>query len=93
MERQRWEACPIDCTEGLGNIYRNGSQTCCPKGKTYIYSYLEELVHSIVVEHALEHEVICRGKPAEEKHEEGETDAEQQPPQASGCEATMSLRG
>jgi hypothetical protein len=35
-KRRTWEACPIDCMETLGNIYGNGSQTCRPKGKTYI---------------------------------------------------------
>jgi hypothetical protein len=35
LNRRIWEACPIDCTEALGNIYRNRSQTCHPKGKTY----------------------------------------------------------
>jgi hypothetical protein len=35
LNRRIWEACPIDCTEALGNIYGNRSQTCRPKGKTY----------------------------------------------------------
>jgi hypothetical protein len=61
--RGTWEACPIDYTEGLGNIYGNGSQTCRSKGKTYRYAQLEELVNSITVEHVLKHEVICRSKP------------------------------
>jgi hypothetical protein len=87
------EACPIDCTEGLGNIYGNESQTCRPKGKTYRYAQLGELVHSVTVEHATEHEVICRSKPAGEKYEEGETAAKQQPPRVSGCEAATSSRG
>jgi hypothetical protein len=55
--------------EGLGNIYGNKLQTCRPKGKTYRYAQLGELVRSIVVEHAPEHEVICGSKPAREKHE------------------------
>jgi hypothetical protein len=67
------EACPIDCTEGLGNIYGNGSQIYHTKGKTYRYAQLGELVHSVVVKHAPEHEVICVSKPTGEKHGEGET--------------------
>jgi hypothetical protein len=63
--------------DGLGNIYRNGSQTCCPKGKTYKYAQLAELVQSVAVEHASNHEVICGSKPAGEKHGEGETAVEQ----------------
>jgi hypothetical protein len=93
LDRRTWEACPIDCTEGLSNIYRNGSQTCHLKGKTYRYAQLGELVHSVMVEHALEHEVIYGSKLIGEKHEEGETIAERQPPQASCCEAAMSSRG
>jgi hypothetical protein len=54
--------------EALGNIYENGSQTYCSKGKTYIGAQLKELVQSVVVEHALEHEVICGSEPAGEKH-------------------------
>jgi hypothetical protein len=69
------EACPIDCTEGLDNIYGNGSQTYHPNGKTYRYAQLRELVHSVVVKHAPEHEVICVSKPTGEKHGEGETTA------------------
>jgi hypothetical protein len=76
LDRRMWEACPIDCTEGLGNIYGNKSQTCHPKGKTYRYAQLGELVRFVAVEHALEHEVICGSKPAGEKHGEGETTAE-----------------
>jgi hypothetical protein len=76
LDRRTWEACPIDCAEGLGNIYGNGSQTCHPKGKTYRYAQLGELVHSVTIEHASEHEVICGTKPAWEKHGEGETAAE-----------------
>jgi hypothetical protein len=57
--RRTWEACLIDYTEGLGNIYGNRFQTYHPKGKTYRYAQLGELVHSIAVENTLEHEVIC----------------------------------
>jgi hypothetical protein len=46
--------------ESLGNIYRNEFQTCHPKGKTYRDTQLEELVDYIEVEHAPEHEVVCR---------------------------------
>jgi hypothetical protein len=76
LNRTTWKACPFDCTEGSGNIYGNRSQTCCLKGKTYRYAQLGELVHSIAVEHALDHEVICGSKPTGEKHGEGETAAE-----------------
>jgi hypothetical protein len=76
LDRSTWEASPIDCMEGRGNIYGNGSQTCRPKSKTYRYAQLGELVHSVVVEHASEHEVICGSKPTGEKHGEGETAAE-----------------
>jgi hypothetical protein len=93
MNRRTWEACLIDCTEGLGNIYRNGSQTCHSKCKTYRYAQLEELVRSVTVEHASEHEVVYGSEPAGEKSEEGETVAERQPPRASVCEAAKSSRG
>jgi hypothetical protein len=93
LDRRTWEACSIDYTEDLSNIYRNGSQTCHLKGKTYRYAQLGELVHSVVVEHVLEHEVIYGSKPIGEKHEEGETAMEQQPPRASSCEAATSSRG
>jgi hypothetical protein len=76
LDQRIWEACPIDCAEGLGNIYGNGSQTYHPKGKTYRYAQLAELVYSVAVEHVVEHEVICRSKPVGEKHREGETAAE-----------------
>jgi hypothetical protein len=62
LVRRIWEACLIDCMEGLDNIYGNRLQTCRPKGKTYRYAQLGELVCSVTVEHALEHEVICRIK-------------------------------
>jgi hypothetical protein len=77
LDQKTCEACSINCMEGLGNIYGNKLQTCRPKGKTYRYAQLGELVRSIVVEHAPEHEVICGSKPAREKHEEGEIAAEQ----------------
>jgi hypothetical protein len=93
LNRRTWEIYPIDCTEAMDNIYRNKSQTCHPKGKTYRDTQLGYLVHSIVVEHAPEHEVICGSEPTEEKRGEGETAAEQQPTQVSGCEATMSSSG
>jgi hypothetical protein len=93
LDRRTWETCLIDCIEALGNIYENGSKICHPKGKTYRDAHLGELVHSIKVEHAPEHEVICESEPAGEKHEEGETATEWQPPRASGCEAVTSLQG
>jgi hypothetical protein len=76
LDRRTWEACPIDCTKGLGNIYRNRSQTCHPKGKTYRYAQLGELVRSVTVEHAPEHEVTYVCEPIGEKRGEGETAAE-----------------
>jgi hypothetical protein len=72
LDQRAWEACPIDCMRVLDNIYGNRSQTCRSKGKTYIYAQLRELVHSVTIEHVLEHEVICGSKPAGEKHGEGE---------------------
>jgi hypothetical protein len=54
---------------------------------------LGELVHSDAIEHTPEHNVVCGSEPAGEKHEEGETAAEQQPPRASGYEAATSSRG
>jgi hypothetical protein len=80
LYRRTWVACPIDCTEALDNTYGNRSQTCHPKGKTYIDAQLEELVHFIMVEYVPEHEVICGSEPAGEKCREGETAAEQHPP-------------
>jgi hypothetical protein len=79
--------------DGLGNIYGNGSQTCRSKGKTYRFVQLGELVRSVAVEHAPEDEVTCGSEPAGEKHGEGETAAERQPPRASGCEATTPSQG
>jgi hypothetical protein len=51
LHRRAGETHQIDCTESLGNIYRNISQTCCLKGKTYRDAQLGELIHSIAVEH------------------------------------------
>jgi hypothetical protein len=45
-----------------------------------------------VVEQLPEHELACGSEPAWERRE-GEAVAEQQPPQASGCEAATSSRG
>jgi hypothetical protein len=90
LDRMIWEACPINCIEGLGNIYGNRSQTCRLTGKTYGYAQLEKLVHSIAVEHAPKHKIACESEPAGEKRGEGETTAERQPSRASGCEATTS---
>jgi hypothetical protein len=59
------------------------------KGKTYRDAQLEELAHSVVVEHTPEHEVVCGSKPTREKRREGETAAEPQPPQASGCDRNV----
>jgi hypothetical protein len=77
----------IDYTESFGNIYGSESRTHCRKSKTYRDAQLGEHVHSIMVKHAPEHEVICRSKPIREKHREGETPIEWQPPRASGCVA------
>jgi hypothetical protein len=93
LNRRTWGTCPIDCTEVLGNIYGNGSQICHPMSKTYRDTQLGELVHSITVEHASEHEVICERNPIGEKHREGETATGWQPPRASGCEAATSSWG
>jgi hypothetical protein len=76
LNRRTWEACPIDCTEALGNIYKNGSHTCRQKGKTYRDAQLRELVHSITVKHGPEHEVIYGSKPTEEKRGKVETATE-----------------
>jgi hypothetical protein len=93
LDRRTWKACLIDCTEGLVNIYGNGSQIYHPKGKTYRYAQLAELDHYITVEHALEHKVIYGSKPTWEKYGEDETAAEQQPSRASDREAATSSRG
>jgi hypothetical protein len=76
LDRRTWEAYSINCTEALDNIYRNGSQTCHPKGKTYKDAQLRELVYSIAVEHALEHKVDYGSEPAREKRREDKTAAE-----------------
>jgi hypothetical protein len=83
----------IDCMKTLGNIYRNGSQACRPKGKIYRDVQLGELVHSIAVDHMLEPEVACWSEPVGEKRGEDETAAGCQPPRASSCEATTSSWG
>jgi hypothetical protein len=70
LDRRTWEACPIDCMESLGNIYGSRSQICCSKGKTYRDAQLGEHIHSVTVEYALEHEVVCRSEPTEEKRGE-----------------------
>jgi hypothetical protein len=88
LNRRIWEACPIGCTEALGDIYGNISQIYHPNDKTYRDVQLGDLVHSIAVEHTLEHKVIYRSKSTGEKHGEGETATERQPLRASGCEAT-----
>jgi hypothetical protein len=66
-------------------------QTCHPKGKTYKDAQPGELVYSIVIEQLPEHELACGSEPAWERGE-GEVVTEQQPPRASGCEATTSSR-
>jgi hypothetical protein len=66
--------------ESLGNIYGNRSQTCRPKDKTYRDTQLEELIHSVTVEHAPQHEVVCGSEPVGEKYGEDEAAAERQPP-------------
>jgi hypothetical protein len=76
----------------LGQHIRGQIETCHLKGKTYKDAQLGELVHFIMVEQLPEHELACGSEPAW-KHGEGETVAEQQPPRASGCEATTSSWG
>jgi hypothetical protein len=61
-----------------------------PKGKTYRFAQLEELVHSVAVERATEHKVVCGSKPTREKRGECETTAEWQPSRVSGREAATS---
>jgi hypothetical protein len=90
LNQRTWEACPIDYTKALGNIYRNISQSCHPKGKTCRDTQLEELVHSVTVEHAPEHKVIYGSEPVGEKRGEDEIAVERQSPHASGCEAATS---
>jgi hypothetical protein len=67
--------------------------TCCLKEKTYRDAQLGELVHSVAIEHASEQEVIYGSEPVGEKHREGETDAEWQPPRSSSYEAATSSWG
>jgi hypothetical protein len=62
------------------------------KDKIYKDVQLRELVHSVVVEQLLEHELACGSEPAWERGE-GESIVEQQPPRTSDCEATTSSRG
>jgi hypothetical protein len=76
----------------LGQHIWERIQTCHPKGKTYRDAQLGELVHSVTVEQLSEHELTCGSEPAWERGE-GEAVTEQQPPRASGCEATTSPRG
>jgi hypothetical protein len=76
--------------EALGDKYKNGSQSCHSKSKTCRDAQLGEPVHSIVIEHMSEHEIICESEPTGEKRGEDETATERQPPSASGCEAAMS---
>jgi hypothetical protein len=77
--------------ETLGNIYGDGSRHVTRRVKL-TDTQLRERVHSATVEQLPEHELACGSEPAWE-HGEGEAVAEQQPPRASGCEATMSSRG
>jgi hypothetical protein len=69
LDRRTWEACLIDCTEYMSNIYENRSQTCCSNGKTYRYAQLGELVCSVAVEHVSEHEVAYGREPAGENRD------------------------
>jgi hypothetical protein len=68
-------------------------QTCRPKGKTYRDAPLGELVHFIMVEDSLKHDVVCGSKPAWEKHEEGKIATKRQPPRPSCREAATSSQG
>jgi hypothetical protein len=52
----------------------------------------ESFFYSVAVEQLPEHELACGSEPTWERGE-GEAFAEQQPPQASGCEATTSSQG
>jgi hypothetical protein len=76
----------------IGQHIRERIQTCHPKGKTYRDTQLGELAHSVTVEQLPEHELACGSEPAWE-HGDGEVVAEQQPPQALGCEAAISSWG
>jgi hypothetical protein len=93
LDRTTGETHSIDCTKSLGNIYGNKFQTYHLKGKTYRDAQLEELIHSVMVKHTSEHEVVCGSKLVGEKCGEGETADEWQPPRALGREAAMSSRG
>jgi hypothetical protein len=73
-------------------IYTEQIQTCHLKGKTYRDAQLRELVHSVMVKQLPKHKLACVSEPGW-KREEAEAIAEQQLPQASGCEAAMSSRG
>jgi hypothetical protein len=70
--------------EILGNIYGSISQPYHPKGKTYRDAQIGELVHSVMIEHALEYGVAYRGEPVGEKRGEGEISTERQPPCPQG---------
>jgi hypothetical protein len=76
----------------LGQHIQERIQTCHPNCETYRDPQLGELVHSVVVEQLSKHELTCGSEPAWERGE-GEAIGEQQPPRASGCEATTSSRG
>jgi hypothetical protein len=78
--------------DNIGQHIRERIQTCHPNGKTYRDAQLGEFVHSITVEQLPEHEFACGSEPAWERRE-GEAVTKQQPPRASGCEATTSSRG
>jgi hypothetical protein len=57
------------------------------------HTQLEELIHSIMLEHEPEHEIICGSKPTGEKRGEGGTVVERQLHRVSGCEAATSSWG
>jgi hypothetical protein len=78
--------------EKLGQHIQERIQIYHLKDKTYKDVQLRELVHSVVVEQLLEHELACGSEPAWERGE-GEAIAEQQPPRTSDCEAVTSSRG
>jgi hypothetical protein len=63
LDRRIGDTHLIDSMESLGNTYGSGFQTCRMKGKTYRDAQLEELVHSVMVEHMPEHKVVCGSKP------------------------------
>jgi hypothetical protein len=78
--------------ETLGNIYGNGSRHFTRMVKLTETLNWESFFYSVAVEQLLEHELACGSEPTWERGE-GEAFAEQQPPQASGCEATTSSQG